>query len=212
MNDCHSTYDFFMFFVSQVLNLSHNRIVNISDNSFNRYKDSLTALDMSFLKERTINETKDCCFEYSIETFSSLHKLEYLDLTNACWHKKFILPEKIRVLKIENCSSVINISYLHFLEEFHAAGNEWDCSPMFHKLAPLKYVDLRRNALLTFELERIAPFCDLRMLRLDAFPSKSLQKELHTEITYCTCRAIDYWLTYTEVEHDHWNCIPPQNG
>ncbi|XP_065204277.1 uncharacterized protein LOC135834342 [Planococcus citri] len=192
-----------------VLNLSHNEVKNITNYSFDRYKNSLMTLDMSFLKQA--NETNKSV-EFSLESFSILSKLEYLDLTNSCWSKKFTLPQTIRILRIENCSSILNISHLHLLEEFHAAGNEWNSSPAFHKLAPLKYIDLRRNALRTFDLQRIAPFCDLKILRLDIFPAKTFKKELHTEKTYCTCRAIDYWLTITKVEHDHWDCIPPDNG
>lgn len=187
-----------------MLNLSRNNIYNVTNHSFTRYKDTLTILDMSNLRLWRNN----LILEQG--TFNPLFKLEYLDMTNSCWSRKFALPTNIRILKIENCSTLLNVAHLKLLEEFHAAGNNWTEAPRFHMLAPLKYVDLRRNALDYFPVESIAPYCELKAIFLDGFPSRNIiRKNLNNATIYCTCRAFDSWLTNYGIKHRQLECIPP---
>lgn len=164
----------------------------------------MTTLDLSYLNRLDAKK-----LDYSTETFSPLSNLQYLDLTNSCWSKNFVLPPKIKILKIENCSVSVSLADLSSLEELYAAGNAWTHSPEFHRMAPLKFIDLRRNALFDFDVVRIAPFCELRTVRMDSFPSKALPREFHNATTYCACKSVDVWLSNVNVDHDHLDCVPP---
>lgn len=158
----------------------------------------------------TWTKTKD--FAYAADSFLPLYKLEYLDLSESCHSNDFHLPNRIRILKIEDCHTTIEVVGLTGLEEFYAAGNAWKNCPRFHPLAPLRYADLRQNNFFQFEVERIAPLCYLSTLRTDRYiPQEKIPRGEHNVTTYCACMALESWLTTTEVLHDPLNCTLPES-
>lgn len=156
-------------------------------------------------------------FRFDSDSFSRLRNLQYLDLSNKyeCLINDPILPRSIKILKIEGCRiRNWNFASLAYLEELHAARNEFNVFPSIHLFAPLRYLDLRDNPIWNFEIENIAPFCQLKTFLIESFPPKYLSNKhkYHNKTTFCTCYNLNLWLTYIAINHDEIDCTLPPDG
>ncbi|XP_065226923.1 lumican-like isoform X2 [Planococcus citri] len=183
----------------EVMNLSGNHLTNISDRSFERYKDTLISLDLS-----NMSHFKSLNITYDDKSFTGLRKLEYLDISHSCIVRhKFRFPSSLKTLKMERCElNSLNFSHMRGLEELHAASCNLDDLPLIHKQSPLKFLDLRRNNLAKLRVETIAQFCQLKQFHLEIPDGEGLQNPK----TYCQCILIESWLNNTGVRHEHLNC------
>lgn len=179
-------------------------MISCTNESFERYQDTLITLDISNSYNSQTHYDKAC--------YLALSKLETLNLSKTCLpppkndYTRLSLPKTIRVLVYEYCpNSYDNFSDMSNLEEFKASGTNYNNIPWFDAYTPLKYVDLRGTDLSLFEVRDIAVHCEISELLLQIEDEKGIQDPNE----YCRCIKAEKWFDSINVQYTKLNCTKP---
>lgn len=142
-----------------------------------------------------------------------LRKIESMDMSGTCFTNEtdvnYNLPSGIKIFKIENCKNLrkINLTTISALEQFHGKGCRFHIFPIFNTTAPVNYIDMRLSDLQEMEFVDIAPFCQLKELKLEIKDHRGIQAEKR----YCQCTKIQEWLKNNEIKYNPLNCTKPRS-
>lgn len=142
------------------------------------------------------------------DAFRRLEKLEFLDISNSFFNVEVAQewPPNLKILIVNNNKiKQLKLGSLKHLEKIEANDNDLEDFPHFNAQAPLTDIEIENNPLNTIRIMDVAPFCQLKSIRVKFEDNQFLHDERH----FCDCKRLESWFETHHIESPRLNCTLP---